>query len=294
MYKRMMITGAGGMVGKQAADYFREKYAVTALTRTALSITDKEALGWAFETVKPNIVLNCAVIRNEKCLQNKQLAWQVNAEGVRNLSIQCRKFDAILIQLSTDYVFEGSPGGIHTEETPPCPMSLYSRTKRAGEQFALAGNNKTFVIRTGWLYGCYGDNFVHKILRQARDGQEIGILGNQYGNPTSVSELLNMIALLLQTEAYGIYHAVCLGRTSRLHFARQIIREAGLTVPAREIDKDSESRCDTSLSTKKLQQAIQYTPAHWKKALVNYIDEAKHENCIGCSEWSLENRSRTT
>ena len=271
----MMITGAGGMVGRQASDYFGEKYAVTALTRTTLSIADEESLKQVFQTVRPDIVLNCAVIRNEQCLHNEQLARQVNAEGVRNLAVQCRKFNAILVQLSTDYVFEGNPGGRHSEETPPCPVNLYSQTKRAGEQFALAENTKTFVIRTGWLYGCYGDNFVHKILRKAWGGQEIGILGNQYGNPTSVSELLNMIDLLLQTKAYGVYHAVCLGRTSRLNFARQIIREAELDVPVQEINKDREPIFDTSLSTKKLQQTIQYTPAHWKKAFTNYIDEVK-------------------
>lgn len=294
MHKRMMITGAGGMVGRQAAHYFRESYAVTALTRTTLSIADKESVKQAFQIVKPDIVLNCAVIRNEKCLQNEQLAWQVNAEGVRTLSIQCRKFDAILVQLSTDYVFEGNPCGGHSEETLPCPVSLYSRTKRAGEQFALAENHKTFVIRTGWLYGRYGDNFVHKILRKVWDGQKIEILGNQYGNPTSVSELLNMIALLLQTKAYGIYHAVCLGRTSRLSFARQIIREVGMDASAQEINKDKEPIFDTSLSTKKLQQTIPYLPVHWKKAFTNYINEAKHENFIQCSQWSFKNRSRTT
>lgn len=231
MLRRMLITGASGMVGRQAADYFRNEYTVTALSRTALSVTDDKDLNRVFQTVKPAIVLNCAVIRNDRCSQNEQLARQVNAEGVRNLAVCCSKCGAVLVQLSTDYVFEGNTGGSYTEDTSPCPVSLYGCTKRAGELFALEENKNTFVIRTGWLYGRYGDNFVHKILRQAKSGPEISIAPNQYGNPTSVEELLHMMSNLLQIETYGIYHAVCKGRTSRLAFAEQIIRGAALPSP---------------------------------------------------------------
>lgn len=195
----MLITGAGGMVRVKATDYFCEEYAVTALTRTTLFITDHEALKQIFQTVKPAIVLNCVVVRNGRCSQNEQFARQVNTESVRKLALQCRKCDVVLVQLSTDYVVEGKTGGNCAEEAIPSPVSQYGCTKRAGDLFALEENKKTFVIRTAWLYGRYGNSFVHKILRQARLGQEIDILGNQYGNPISVAELLNMIGRFLQT-----------------------------------------------------------------------------------------------
>lgn len=280
MLRRMLITGAGGMVGRQAADYFSKEYAVTALTSTALSITDHEALQQIFHTVKPDIVVNCAVIRNDRCLQNEQLARRVNAEGVRNLAICCSKFGSVLAQLSTDYVFEGNTGRGYTEDTIPYPVSFYGCTKRAGELFSLEENKRTFVIRTGWLYGRYGDNFVHKILRQAKSGQEISILPDQYGNPTSVGELLRMTNTLLQMESYGIYHVVCRGRTSRLAFAEQIIRGAGLAVPICEMGNDRKSVFDTSLSPEKLYRITSYQPIHWKKALKSYLTEVKHEGLI--------------
>ena len=280
MLRRMLITGAGGMVGIQAADYFSKEYAVTALTSAALSITDHEALQQIFHTVKPDIVVNCAVIRNDRCSQNEQLARRVNAEGVRNLAVCCSKCGAVLIQLSTDYVFEGNTGGSYTEDTIPYPVSLYGRTKRVGELFALEENKNTFVIRTGWLYGRYGDNFVRKILRQAKPGREISILPDQYGNPTSVEELLHMTSNLLQMKTYGIYHAVCKGRTSRLAFAEQIVHEAGLAVRVCKMVNDRKSVFDTSLSTEKLYRITSYQPIHWKKALKSYLTEVKHEGLI--------------
>ena len=160
--------------------------------------------------------------------------------------------------------------------------------------FALEENKNIFVIRTGWLYGRYGDNFVHKILRQAKSGQEIGILADQYGNPTSVKELLHMTSNLLQTEAYGIYHAVCKGRTSRLAFAEQIIRGAGLAVPVFEMVNDRKSIFDTSLSTEKLYRITSYQPIHWKKALKSYLTEVKHEGLIKYIKRGSENRNGTS
>lgn len=290
----MLITGAGGMVGRQVAEYFTKEYAVTALTKTVLSIAELETVKRIFQTVKPDIVVNCAVIRNDRCSQNEQLARRVNAEGVRNLAVCCGKFGVVLVQPSSDYVFEGNTGGGYTEDTIPCPVSLYGCTKRAGELFALEENRNTFVIRTGWLYGRYGDNFVHKILRQAKSGQEIGILADQYGNPTSVKELLHMTSNLLQTEAYGIYHAVCKGRTSRLAFAEQIVREAGFDIPIREINKERETVFDTSLSAEKLYRITSYQPIHWKKALKRYLTEVKHEGLIQYTTWGTENRSGTS
>ena len=280
MLKKMLITGAGGMVGRQAAEYFSKEYAVTALTKTELSITELENVKRIFQAVKPDIIVNCAVIRNDRCSQNEQLAKRVNVEGVRNLAVCCRKCGAVLVQLSTDYVFEGNTGGSYTEGTSPCPVSLYGCTKRAGELFALEENKNTFVIRTGWLYGRYGDNFVHKILRQAKSGSEISVAPNQYGNPTSVDELLRMMSTLLQTEVYGIYHAVCKGRTSRLAFAEQIIRGAGLAIPVFKMVNDRKSIFDTSLSTEKLYRITSYQPIHWKKALKSYLTEVKHEGLI--------------
>lgn len=103
-------------------------------------------------------------------LQNEQLARRVNAEEVRNLAVCCRKCGAVLVQLLTDYVFEGNTGGSYIEYTSPCPVSLYGRTKRAGEVFAFHENDKTFIIRTGWLYGRYGDNLSIKFYdRHNRD-----------------------------------------------------------------------------------------------------------------------------
>ena len=289
----MMIIGAGGMVGRQATEYFCGEYIVVPLTRAALSVTDYHALKQMFSLYKPDTVLNCAVIRNNECLKNPRLAEEVNAEGVQKLAACCRMFDAVLVQLSTDYVFEGNHGGSYTEETIPYPVSLYSRTKRAGELFALGENRKTFVIRTGWLYGKYGDNFVHKILNKVRLEHEISIIADQYGNPTSVNELLHMIHCILKTDIYGIYHAVCSGKTSRLLFAQRIVQEAGYTIPVYEISSRTDKRLDTSLSVNRLYQITKYQPIRWSEALMRYLKEVKHENSVKESNRCFKNRDGT-
>ncbi len=122
------------------------------------------------------------------------------------------------------------------------------------------------------------DNFVHKILRRTWENQKIDILRDQYGNPTSVSEWLNMMKRILQIEVYGINHAVCDGKTSRFAFAAQIIREAGLSVPVREIGRKGETVFDTSLLTEKLQRVIRYQSVHWTKTLRSYLTEVKNED----------------
>lgn len=273
MSNKMLIIGARGMVGQQAVQYFSKEFDVIALSKMDLSVTDMSEIKRIFDRLKPYIVLNCSVIRNDRCLIDTQLAREVNAEGVRNLAIQCQKSNAVLVQLSTDYVFEGNIGGTYTEEVCPCPVSIYGRTKREGEKFALEENDKTFVIRTGWLYGKYGDNFVHKILHQILLKQEIRIIGDQYGSPTSVDELLNMTYRLVKTTSYGIYHAVCSGKSSRLAFAQQIIKRMGFDNNIYKIHNSRGMVFDTSLSNEKLCRVIQYRPLHWTQALEIYLNK---------------------
>jgi len=225
---KYLITGATGMLGRdlQAALTGRT---VTALSRSDLDVTD---LGAVTDAVAGfDVVINAAAYTKvDDAETNEEAAYAVNADGALNLAIAASVSSARLVQVSTDYVFNGRAITPYAEDTPRDPISAYGRTKGAGEEFALSENPEgTLIVRTAWLYGQHGPNFATTMLRLAGSHPTVSVVNDQLGQPTWTMDLARQIVLLLDANApAGIYHGTNSGVASWFDFAREVFTLAGL------------------------------------------------------------------
>ncbi|GAB2452159.1 dTDP-4-dehydrorhamnose reductase [Conyzicola lurida] len=223
-----LIVGAGGMLGSdlQTALAGRD---VTALTRAELDVTDAEAVLAA--VAGHDVVINAsAYTKVDDAETNEDLAYAVNATGAGNLATAAKAAGATLVQVSTDYVFDGSATTPYPENTPVGPVSAYGRTKAAGERLALEANaENTYIVRTAWLYGQHGPNFAKTMLTLAGKLDEVSVVTDQVGQPTWTLDLAKQIVALLDSDApAGVYHGTASGEGSWFDFAGAVFAGAGL------------------------------------------------------------------
>ena len=235
---RYLVTGATGMLGRdlQAALAGR---AVTALGRADLDVTDPAAVRAA--AAGHDVIINAAAYtRVDDAETNEDQAYAVNAVGARNLAAAASAGSARLVQVSTDYVFNGRGTSPYPEDAQLGPISAYGRTKAAGEKFVLEENPAgSFIVRTAWLYGANGPNFAKTMLRLAATHDTVSVVNDQLGQPTWTADLARQIVALLDAEAPpGVYHGTNSGQASWYDFARAVFREAGLD-PDRVTPTDS-------------------------------------------------------
>ena len=225
---RYLITGAGGMLGQDLQKALAGRD-VTALTRADLDVTDLDAVRSA--VAGHDVVINAsAYTKVDEAESNESDAYAVNATGAGNLAVAASENHARLVQVSTDYVFDGSATTPYDEATPLNPISAYGRTKAEGERLALAVNpDGTYIVRTAWLYGAGGPNFAKTMLRLASSHDTVSVVTDQLGQPTWTGDLARQIVELLDADATpGIYHATNAGEASWFDFTREIFRVAGL------------------------------------------------------------------
>jgi dTDP-4-dehydrorhamnose reductase len=224
---RYLITGATGMLGTdlQAALAARE---VTALGRSDLDITDLSAVRVAAEGY--DVIVNAAAYTKvDDAETHEEAARAVNAVGAQNLAIAASENRAKLVQLSTDYVFDGVATSPYAEDGSRDPISAYGRTKGEGEVLALEANDQTLIVRTAWLYGAAGPNFAKTMLRLAATHDTVSVVDDQLGQPTWTADLAAQIVTLLDADApAGIYHGTNSGEATWFDFTQEIFRLAGL------------------------------------------------------------------
>lgn len=237
---RYLITGAAGMLGRDLQTTLADD-AVTALSRSELDVTDAEAVAAA--VAGHDVVINAAAYTKvDEAESHEYDAMLVNGVGAGNLAMAAAAVGAVLVQLSTDYVFDGRAGRPYPEDAPIAPVSAYGRTKAEGERRALAANPEgTLIVRTAWLYGEHGPNFAATMLRLAAERETLSVVDDQYGQPTWTRDLASQIIALVGTGARsGVFHATASGETSWYGFARAVFEEAGLD-PERVRPTDSSS-----------------------------------------------------
>lgn len=287
--KKILVTGCNGQLGRA----IRKEYAGEAVEFintdvvagdgvVSLDITDVEAVLKLARETKPDVIINCAAHTNvDKCEEQWDLAYQINALGPRNLSIAARELDAKMIHVSTDYVFEGNGTRPYTEFDAPNPVSAYGKTKLEGEKFVKEFAPKHFILRSAWLYGD-GKNFVKTMLALSENHDEINVVCDQVGSPTSAVELAKMIHHLEGTENYGLFHATCEGDTNWADFTEEIFRKTGKTtkvnhvtsVQYKEMNPASADRPAYSiLDNYMLRLTSDYRMADWHDALDIYLKE---------------------
>ncbi|MCU1586422.1 MAG: dTDP-4-dehydrorhamnose reductase [Microbacteriaceae bacterium] len=225
---KYLIAGAGGMLGQDLQQALAGRD-VTALSRADLDVTNLDAVRAA--VAGHDVVINAsAYTKVDDAEANEDLAFAVNATGAQNLAIAAAEGNARLVQVSTDYVFDGSATSPYDESTPLNPISAYGRTKAEGERLALAANpDGTYIVRTAWLYGAGGPNFAKTMLRLAASHDTVSVVTDQLGQPTWTGDLARQIVELLDADAApGVYHATNAGEASWFDFTQEIFRVVGL------------------------------------------------------------------
>jgi dTDP-4-dehydrorhamnose reductase len=226
-----LITGAGGMLGQELVSLLRASGAVvTARDRGQLDITDPAAVASAVRQARPDVVVNCAAwtaVDDAEAHEDRALA--VNGGGAANLAAACAAVGARLMQPSTDYVFGGTSSRPYAEDEEPAPRTAYGRTKLAGEQAVLEllpGGG--YVLRTAWLYGAHGPNFVRTMIRLEVVRDTVAVVDDQHGQPTWTADVARQLLLLAEADVKpGIYHASSTGQTTWLGLARAVFELLG-------------------------------------------------------------------
>ena len=227
---KIVVIGADGQLGSDlAAAFTAHGDAVSALTHSHIEIADPDSVSCVLEEIKPQVIVNTAAMHQvEKCERDPVRAFAVNSLGSKNLAVVAQRLGAVLMHVSTDYVFDGSKGSPYTENDNPRPLNAYGITKLAGEHFVRAHTEKHFVVRTSGLYGkspCRaknGLNFIELMLKLARERGEVRVVDSEVVSPTSTAELAQQLVHLSRSECYGLYHATAEGSCSWYEFAREI------------------------------------------------------------------------
>jgi len=229
---RILVAGARGMLGTDLVCICEEKgHEVFATDIEELDITQPAFLSKMIGDICPDVVINCAAYTDvDKAEEEPEKALLINGIGVKNLALVCEELDIDLCHISTDYVFDGTKDGPYTPDDTPNPINAYGHSKLAGEKSIREIMKKFYIIRTSWLYGKYGKNFVFTVLDLAKKQSEIKIVDDQIGSPTWTVTLARVITDIIGTKRYGLYHATdeTEGGISRYEFAREIVKIAGL------------------------------------------------------------------
>lgn len=242
---KVLITGCRGQLGLELTRQFNEFDGAYSLIETDVHNLDITNQGMVFELVrsqKPDVIINCAAYTNvDGCETDELNAYRVNAIGPQNLSAAAFSIGAKMVQVSTDYVFDGTGNTPKVETDPMNPRSVYGKSKAMGEILVKDTNPRHFIVRTAWLYG-EGNNFVRTMLRLAKEKDEVKVVNDQFGSPTSTKDLARCIIKLINTESYGIYHGTCEGSCSWNQFAKKIFEIKGINIKVSEMTTEELNR----------------------------------------------------
>lgn len=276
---KVLITGCKGQLGLELIRQLNDnkgKYQLIETDVHNLDITNQPKVFQMVETQKPDVVINCAAFTNvDGCESNELDAFRVNAIGAQNLSIAAYKVGAKIVQISTDYVFDGTGNTPKREYEPVNPQNCYGKSKALGEKLVREANPKHYIIRTAWLYG-EGNNFVRTMLKLAKEKREIDVVYDQVGTPTSTVDLAKCIIYLINTEHYGTFHATCEGSCSWYDFAKKIFEAKNIDIKVNKITSEQLNRPASRPKYSVLENFMLNllnlnTFRHWEEALEEYL-----------------------
>jgi dTDP-4-dehydrorhamnose reductase len=280
----VLLIGANGQLGNDLLRVFRDAGdEVMAFTHAQLDVCSGERVFEAIAQAKPDVVLNTAAFHKvEECEKKPALAFEVNGSAAMNLALACNKSNAVLVQFSTDYVFDGKKNSPYEETDLPAPLNVYGASKLAGEHLIAYNSDRYFVIRTCGLYGIAGSsgkggNFVENMLKKAIAGDAIRVVADQVLTPTYTVDLAEATRKLIMTEAFGLYHLTSEGQCSWYEFTRGIFDRAGVAtqltaVKTADFPSPVKRPAYSVLSKSKIRSMGLQIPS-WQDALSRYLNE---------------------
>jgi len=303
MAGKVLITGSSGMLGIDLCRELSGDFDVYGMDVAGCrvkgegcreycdcDITDKKNVLDVVSKIKPDAVIHAAAMTDvDGCESNKDRAYRINALGTENVALACKKTGAILIYISTDFVFDGRKKSPYKETDKTGPLSIYGGSKLEGEKAVANVLKKYFILRTSWLYGAHGKNFVDTIIANAKTGKTLRVVDDQVGSPTYTKDLSKAIHKLLsriftqyaiRNTQYGTYHVSNSGSISWYGYAKEILRFAGskteiIPIPTEELDRPAERPAMSVLDNSKFVELTGYKMRHWKDALKEYILEGR-------------------
>jgi dTDP-4-dehydrorhamnose reductase len=275
---RILITGSNGMLGRDLSARLRARHEVFGADLPEVDITDLSLVQRVFKTAKLDAVIHTAAFTAvDDCEHRPDLAFQVNTEGTRNVALACRDASLPMLYLSTDYVFDGRKPIPYTEDDLPNPLNVYGRSKLEGERHVSEILTAAWIVRTSWLFGPWGKNFVRTILQRAREGNSLRVVDDQFGAPTYTVDLADKLEEIVVTGNPGVYHVTNRGYCSWFEFAREILRQAGLNhiplsaIPTSASDRRALRPRNSRLAHTRLESEELGLLPPWQDALERYL-----------------------
>lgn len=284
---KILVTGANGQLGQELVQQLNQMdVELFAFTKAELDICNLSAVQQVVNETQPHVIVNAAAFTKVDLAETEQdLAFNVNAYGQRNLAVAAEQVGAKICYVSTDYVFDGNATEPYEEHALVNPIGVYGKSKYAGEQLTQTISSKYFIVRTAWVYGEYGPNFVKTMLRLAKERDELGVVSDQIGSPTYTVDLAAFLIELVQTEKYGIYHCTNSGTCSWYEFAQAIFEESKLDIKVNPLTTDQYPTpakrpnysvlSDRALKLNEFQQV-----RHWREGLKAFLNNAKNNNLL--------------
>ena len=280
---KILVTGGRGQLGHDVVEELtRRGIDAVGVDIEEMDVTDKDSVDSVVRGAAPDAVIHCAAYTAvDAAEENEELCRRVNADGPRNIAGVCRELDIKMLQVSTDYVFDGRGDNFWRPEDECHPQSVYGQTKYEGELAVQNTLEKYFIVRIAWSFGVNGKNFVKTMLRLSETNDKVRVVMDQVGSPTSAGELAKAIACLLPTENYGLFHGTCEGITNWADFTREIYRLAGKSTAVETVTTEQYGKSVTGvvaprpaysvLENYMLKLTTDYMFADWQKAAAEYI-----------------------
>ncbi|TCS93830.1 dTDP-4-dehydrorhamnose reductase [Hazenella coriacea] len=276
---KIVVTGATGQLGREMVLYFSKKdgYQVIGFPKEDWDVTQAHQAIEILDREQPDVLIHCAAFTDvDQSEENAKIAFRVNGKGSRLLATHCQQRQIRMVYISTHYVFDGQKEVGYTEEDLPNPINQYGRSKILGETWVSQLCSRHLIIRTSWLFGIHGDNFVRTILRKIKQREALSISNDRVGSPTYTRHLIQQIDRLLQTDAVGIFHITNRGSCTRYQFAKRICEMANLNYPIQPIkakvlrQKAVRPRYSVLLSPRREELGLPELP-HWKEGVQDFL-----------------------
>ena len=279
---KILVTGANGQLGYDLCNELNKRgHECVGCDKEEFDITDSFQTKEYIASINPEAIIHCAAYTAvDKAEEDEELCRRVNAEGTRNIAEACKEIGAKMMYISTDYVFDGSGNEPWETDAVQAPINVYGQTKAEGEQAVQAALDRYFIVRISWVFGINGANFVKTMLRLGRERKSLNVVNDQIGSPTYTKDLSVLLADMIVTDKYGVYHASNEGYCSWYEFAHEIFRVSNIELELTAVSSDqfptkAKRPFNSRMSKRKLDENGFNRLPEWKDALKRFLEESE-------------------